>query len=164
MPPPPPPGVHVVCMLNFNIIISQKSVNHREEKYKRYKCGNSNNQYFSTTKCCQHQGPNSQRQKTLSQKPPVSLIYPLPRHINLQPQPLDSIYHLLLLLNLQPQLLRKLRFLFCIQTCLLLLLSLQPRLLSNACLLFSQQPCMFFPVSLHPCIFSNAHLLFSFQS
>ena len=37
-----------------------------------------------TAKGCQYQGPNRQRQPTLSQEPPVSLISPLPRHRNLQ--------------------------------------------------------------------------------
>ena len=49
-----------------------------------YKCRNSNIQSFPTAKGCQHQGPNSQRHPTLSQKTPVSLIYPLPRHRNLR--------------------------------------------------------------------------------
>ena len=64
---------------------------HREDKDKRYKCGNRYIQDLPTTKVCQHQGPNSQRKPTLPQKPPISLISLLPRHINLQTQPLASI-------------------------------------------------------------------------
>ena len=46
--------------------------------------GNINRQELSTAKGCQHQGPNRQRQPTISQNPPSSLISPLPRHRNLQ--------------------------------------------------------------------------------
>ena len=81
--PSPPPGVHVVFMLGFNIIISQTRASQREDKYKRYKCGNSNIQEFPTVKGCQHQGPKSQSQPVLSQNPPVSIISPLPLHRNL---------------------------------------------------------------------------------
>ena len=56
----------------------------REDKYKRYNFVNINIQEFPTAKGCQRQGPNSQRHPTLSQKPPFSIISPLPRHRNLQ--------------------------------------------------------------------------------
>ena len=92
MLPPPLPGVPVVCMLRFNIVTAQEIASYREEKYKRYKCGDSNSQELPTTKGLQHQGPNSQRNPTLPQNPPVSLISPLPRHRNIQPHPLASIH------------------------------------------------------------------------
>ena len=50
----PPPGVPIVCMFIFNTIISQTRASHREEKDKRYQCGNSNSQYSPTTKGFQH--------------------------------------------------------------------------------------------------------------
>ena len=87
---PPPPGVPVVCMIGFNLIIAQTRARQREEKDKRYNCGNSNSQDLPNAEGCQHQGSNSQRQPTLSQKPPVSLISPFPRRRNLKPQPLAS--------------------------------------------------------------------------
>ena len=71
-------------MLRFNIIISYTRAIQREEKYKRYKCGNSNIQEFPTSKVYQQQGSNSQRRPTLSQNPPISLISPLLRPGNLQ--------------------------------------------------------------------------------
>ena len=51
---PPPPGVTVVCMLRFNLIIAQAMEIHIEEKDNRYKCGNRNIKYFPTVKGCQH--------------------------------------------------------------------------------------------------------------
>ena len=50
----PPPGVPVVCMLRFNIIIAQTMESQREEKDKRYQCGNRNSKEFPTAKGCQH--------------------------------------------------------------------------------------------------------------
>ena len=50
----PSPGVPVMYMLRFNIIIVQTKAIHREDKYKRYQCGNINSQYLPTAKCCQH--------------------------------------------------------------------------------------------------------------
>ena len=55
----------------------------RERKDKRYKCGNSNRQWFPTVKGPQHQGTNSQSQPTLPQKPHVSLMSPLLCHRNI---------------------------------------------------------------------------------
>ena len=81
---PPRPGVHVVCMLRFNIIIAYTREKQIYEKYKKYKCWNINSQELPTYKVCKHQSPSSQRQPTLPQNRPVSLISPLLRHRNLQ--------------------------------------------------------------------------------
>ena len=102
----------LLCACSDLISSLHRKKNQREEKDKRYKCGNINSQDFPNPKGCQHQGPNSQRQPTISQKLPVSIIYTLLRHRNLQLQPLASIYHLILLLTLQPQLFIKVSLLF----------------------------------------------------
>ena len=131
----------------------------REEKDKRYKFGNSNIQNFPTAKGYQRQGPNSQRQPTLSQKLPVSLISPLPCHRNLQPPPLASIPQQstspLLYSNVpappsrpSASIPQKLRLLFCLQTWLLLFFGLQHQLLSNVRLLLCIQTCLLLWLSL----------------
>ena len=75
--PPPPPDLHVVYMLIFNIILSYKRLSHRNDKYKRYKYDNSNVQYFpAAKKAANAKGPKQPKGgQELSQNPPIPKYY-----------------------------------------------------------------------------------------